>query len=99
MPTLFDPLAWLIKKGATASLDASGEVRLLFDQSVRQDVRRRIWRVIMPYMGLLRLQLDVPPGTRARTVQQLIATGRIRVVEGRYVIAAGPRYILPSGGK
>jgi hypothetical protein len=88
MPTLFDPLAWLASKGATVTLVA-GEVRLLFESSTRQDLRRRIWRVITPYLGLLRLQLDVPPGTRPRTVQQLMAAGRIRVVEGRYRVVAG----------
>lgn len=88
MPTLFDPLAWLRSKGAVASLDAAGEVQLLFDQYTPRETRERIKRVIFRwYRPVLRLQLDVPPGTRPRTVQQLVASGRLRVVEGRYVIA------------
>lgn len=84
MPTMFDPIHWLATKGAVASLDNAGEVALLFDQYTPQETRRRIRRVVEPYTGLMRLQLDVPPGTRPRTVQQLVASGRLRIVEGQY---------------
>jgi len=84
MPTMFDPNHWLRTKGAVASIDKDGEVQLLFDDSTPQETRRRIRRVVEPYMGLLRLQLEVPPGTRPRTVQQLVASGRLKIVEGRY---------------
>jgi hypothetical protein len=80
---MFDPLSWLHSKGAVASL-VDGEVALLFDQHTPQPTRQRIKRVVAPYMGLLKLQLDVPPGTRPRTVQQLVASGRLRIVEGKY---------------
>lgn len=89
MPTLFDPLAWLRSKGAVASLDAAGEVQLLFDQYTSRHDRERIKRVLARYYRpVLRLQLDVPDGTRPRTVQQLIASGRLRVIEGRYRVQA-----------
>lgn len=88
MPTLFDPLHWLATKGAEASLTPAGEVKLLFDQHTPQKTRVGIRRVISRYEGLLRLQLDVPKGTRPRTVQQLLAAGKIRLVEGRYVRAS-----------
>lgn len=85
MPTLFDPLAWLRSKGAVASLDSAGEVQILFDQCTSRETRERIKRTIFRYYRpLLRMQLDVPDGTRPRTVQQLVASGRLRVVEGRY---------------
>ena len=84
MSTLFDPLSWLHSKGAVATLDDAGEVRLLFDQFMPRPMRERIRRVVTPYMALLKLQLDVPPGTRPRTVQQLVAAGRLKLVAGRY---------------
>lgn len=84
MAALFDPLSWLHSKGAVATLDKSGEVALLFDQYTPRPMRERIRRVVEPYRGLLRLQLDVPPGTRPRTVQQLVAAGRLKIMDGRY---------------
>lgn len=98
MPTLFDPLSWLATKGATASLVATGEAvaPLRVSQSVRQDLRHRIWRVVTPYLGLLKLQLDVESGTRPRTVQQLLAAGRVRVVAGRVELKSKPSTRLPG---
>ena len=84
MPTMFDPLSWLHSKGAVASLDKSGKVQLFFDQYTPRPMRERIKRVVTPYMALLRLQLDVEPGTRPRTVQQLVAARRLKIVDGRY---------------
>jgi hypothetical protein len=86
MPTLFDPLAWLATKKAVATLAADGSVALQFDQFTKPEMRARIRRVIRHWETLLRMQLDVAPGDRPRTVQQLIASGKIRVVEGRYVL-------------
>jgi hypothetical protein len=84
MPTLFDPLRWLARHGVVATLGPDGEVHLQFDQYMKRDVRERIRRIARNWAALLKMQLDVPPGTMPRTVRQLIATGRIRVVEGRY---------------
>ena len=84
MATMFDPLHWLATKGAVATLDKAGEVQLLFDQYMPRPMRERIRRVVTPYMALLKLQLDVQPGTRPRTVQQLVAAGRLKLVAGRY---------------
>lgn len=81
---MFDPLSWLASKGAVATLDDAGEVRLLFEQYMPRPMRERIRRVVTPYMALLKLQLDVPPGTRPRTVQQLVAAGRLKLVAGQY---------------
>ena len=81
---MFDPLHWLATKGAVASLK-DGEVQLLFSEYTNRETRERIKRVIARYYtGLLKMQLDVPPGTRPRTVQQLRAAGRLKIVEGKY---------------
>ena len=85
MPTMFDPLHWLRSKGAVASLDKDGEVQLLFSEHTNRETMERIKRVIARYYtGLIKMQLDVPPGTRPRTVQQLRAAGRLKIVEGKY---------------
>jgi len=49
----------------------------------RDDIRFRV----APYMALMRLQLDVPEGVRPRTVRQLLASGKIVLQNGRYVLA------------
>lgn len=63
----FDPLAWLASKSTEAFLDPAGQVRLRFGQYVPQEDRKRIRRVIECwYLPVLRLQLDVEPGTATR---------------------------------
>ena len=89
MPTPFDPLAWLASKSTEAFLDPAGQVHLRFGQFVRQEERLRIRRVIQRYLPVLRLQLDVEPGTRPRSVYQLLATGKLKIVEGQYRTTAG----------
>ena len=90
MPKPFDPLAWLATKDTEAFLDPTGQVRLRFGQYVRQEEKQRIRRVIERwYLPVLRLQLDVEPGTRPRSVYQLLASGKLKIVEGRYRITAG----------
>ncbi|MEL7641684.1 MAG: hypothetical protein AAGU21_18775 [Solidesulfovibrio sp.] len=85
MPTPFDPLAWLASKSTEAFLDPAGQVRLRFGQFVHKEDRARIRRVIERwYLPVLRLQLDVEPGTRPRSVYQLLASGKLKIVEGRY---------------
>lgn len=90
MPKPFDPLAWLHSRSTEAFLDPAGQVRLRFGQFVRFEDRERIRRVIEHwYLPVLRLQLDVEPGTRPRSVYQLMASGKLRIVEGKYRITAG----------
>jgi hypothetical protein len=90
MPTPFDPLSWLTSKGVTAKLMPDGSVQLLFDSSTRRPERERIKRVIFNgYLSLLRMQLDVPDGTKPRSVFQLLASGRLKIVEGKYVTVRG----------
>ncbi len=89
MPKPFDPLHWLATKDTEAFLDPAGQVRLRFGRFVRQEEKQRIRRVIERwYLPVLRLQLDVEPGTRPRSVYQLLASGKLKIVEGRYRITA-----------
>lgn len=92
MPAPFDPMAWLHSKDAEAVLHPDGALELRFDQHTPQATRQRIRRVIAGYEKLLRLQLDVPPGTRPRTVYQLLASCRLRIVGNSYQFmnGAGP---------
>lgn len=82
---LTDPLAVLRSKGAHVSL-VDGAVRLLFDDHVRREVRRRCYEYAAHFDALLKLQLDVPQGDRPRTVQQLVGVGRVLWRDGRYVL-------------
>lgn len=86
MPTPFDPLAWLAGKSTEATLGPDGDVRLSFGPFEPWGDRKRIRRVIKRwYLPVLRLQLAVEPGTRPRSVYQLLASGKLRIVGGRYV--------------
>lgn len=86
---LYDPLAKLGFLGATARIahrqDGTPHIVLTWrrnssyaDQRKGEVIRKRFERLLL-------IQLDVPPGHRPRTVQQLVASGRLLVVNGRYV--------------
>lgn len=86
MPTLFDPLSYLATLGAYAkvSIDADGErhIALDFKLGVSSRVHLQAKTIAKRYESLLLMQLDVPMGHNPRTIQQLVASGRVRV-EGR----------------
>ena len=86
MPPLFDPLAYLATLGAYAkvSLDAAGDryITLDFKLGVSGKVQLQAKAIAKRYERLLLMQLDVPMGHIPRTIQQLVAAGRVRV-EGR----------------
>lgn len=90
MQTLFDPLAKLAALGAYARLviDAQGNksVDLTWSRDSRRANQRRGYAIRSRFALLLILQLDVPPGDRPRTVQQLVAMGRVSVAGGRFVL-------------
>jgi hypothetical protein len=46
--------------------------------------REKCQRVVTKYEKLIRLQLDVGPGEMARTVQQLVAAGKIKIEGKRF---------------
>lgn len=80
---LFDPIAYVRSHGGTVRLDEAGRVAVAFDRTspARQAECRRL---VAKYERLIRLQLDVPPGERPRSVQQLVALGLVRVVGRRF---------------
>jgi hypothetical protein len=82
---LTDPLAVLSSKGAEVVLE-DGRIRLRFERSVRLDIRKRCYAYAAHFEALLKLQLDVPPGERPRTVQQLVGVGRVLWRARRFVL-------------
>jgi len=79
---LFDPLAYIKSHGGVVRLE-EGRVVVTFEWTSRER-REACQRVAVRYERLLRLQLDVGPGEMARTVQQLVAAGRVKIEGKRY---------------
>lgn len=79
--SLYDPLAWLVARHILVQLAPDGEVYLRFRRDVSYADRRRSQEICGVYGWLLRLQLDVPAGVRPRTVQQLVASGRLKLTD------------------
>ena len=90
MCKLFDPLVKLAGLGANVHIvaDASGQkkIRLTFAGFCRKDDVEKAQIIASRFERLILLQYDVPPGWRPRTVQQLVAMGKIRVAAGRYIL-------------
>lgn len=90
MCKMFDPLVKLAGLGANVYIvaDASGQkkVRLTFAGFCRKDDVEKAQIIASRFERLILLQYDVPPGWRPRTVQQLVAMGKIRVAAGRYIL-------------
>lgn len=90
MNKLFDPLAALTALGAYVHADTLPDgqraIRLTWRHDSRRSAQRKGEVLRARFERLLLLQLDVPPGHRPRTVQQLVASGRLRVVERRFVL-------------
>jgi hypothetical protein len=80
---LFDPLKALECEGCRLHLE-EGRVILEYGACSTSKARAQVGRILTAYEPLLRIQFDVPPGDRPRTVQQLLAVGRIEVREGMY---------------
>ncbi len=91
MQTLFDPLTKLAALGAYARLitapDGTKRVTLSYSHKSTRKTQREAQAIAAQFERLLVLQLDVGTGQQPRTVQQLLASGRIRVVGGRYILA------------
>lgn len=83
MPTLFDPLAYLATLDAYAkvSIDADGDryITLEFKRGISSKVQLQAKAIAKRYERLLLMQLDVPMDRMPRTIQQLVAAGRVRV--------------------
>ena len=90
MCKLFDPLVKLAGLGANVHIvaDASGQKKIRLALGVIAGLRMPKKRkgIASRFERLILLQCAVPPGWRPRTVQQLVAIGKIRVVAGRYIL-------------
>lgn len=88
MPSLFDPLSRLYSLGANPRLDilpnGTKHITLTFARASTLKGQRQAQTIAARFERLLSLQLDVPPGRQPRTVQQLVAAGKILVANGRY---------------
>lgn len=91
MAAPFDPLAKLASLGATVrpQPDApEGErLRVLVMAGMGQHNAQQARRIAKKWERLILLQISAGENGRPRTVQQLLAAGRIKVVSGRYVLA------------
>ena len=92
MQTLFDPLTKLAALGAYARMtitpDGGRHITLTYARTSTRKAQRDAQAIVLHFERLLVLQLDVPEGHRPRTVQQLVACGRVRVVGGRFVMGS-----------
>jgi len=82
---LFDPLAYIKSHGGIVRLE-DGRILVTFEWATRER-REDCHRVARRYERLLRMQLDVGPGERARTVRQLVAAGRVLIDGGQFRLA------------
>ena len=89
MQGLFDPLVFFAAVGGYPHLatndDGSKSVTLTFVRTATYYGHKQALAVAKKFERLLILQLNVPEGTKPRSVQQLVGTGRIKVNNGRYV--------------
>lgn len=93
MAILFDPLNYLRSLGAYVHTDCLPDgtrtIRLTWRLDVSRSNQRKCEKIRARFERLLLLQLDVPPGCQPRTVQQLVAAGKILVANGRYKVKPG----------
>ena len=89
MQGLFDPLVFFAAVGAYPHLsindDGGKSVTLTFIRTATYQGHKQAQTVAKKFERLLILQLNVPEGTKPRSVQQLVSSGRIKVNNGRYV--------------
>ena len=88
MATMIDPLVKLAALGAyphrEVSTDGSKNVTLTFSRLLTHKAQQRAQALLKRYERLLLMQLDVNPGCIPRTVQQLVASGKIRLENGKF---------------
>lgn len=88
MAILFDPLTYLRGLGAYVHVEDAAEgkrIRLTWRHDSRRSAQRKGEVIRARFERLLLMQLDVPAGYQPRTVQQLVAAKKLKVVAGRYV--------------
>lgn len=88
MALLYDPLYELSRCGAVPHLvtgaDGTKSIRLTWLRESRYAQQTKGKAILAQYERLIVMQLDVGEGERPRTVQQLVASRRVIVVNGRY---------------
>ena len=88
MAAMIDPLVKLTALGAYPHLkageDGSKCITLTFARSSTRKAQQKAQMLLERYERLLLIQLDVKPGCIPRTVQQLVAAGRIRIECGKF---------------
>jgi hypothetical protein len=83
MPSLFDPLVFLERETrCEVALDDEGVVRLKFDRRHTPENIKKAQAVAKRYDRLLTLQLR----EGHKSVQKLLALGKIKLVGRRYVL-------------
>lgn len=88
MPLLYDPLYELTRCGAVPHIvtapDDTKSIRLTWRRDARYDAQRKGKAILARFERLILMQLDVGEGDKPRTIQQLVASRRVIVVNGRY---------------
>ena len=88
MPLLYDPLYDLTRCGAVPHIvtaaDGTKSIRLTWRRDARYDAQRKGKAILARFERLILMQLDVGEGEKPRTIQQLVASRRVLVVNGRY---------------
>lgn len=88
MPLLYDPLYALTRCGAVphliTSADGTKSIRLTWRRDARYDAQRKGKAILARFERLILMQLDVGEREKPRTIQQLVASRRVLVVNGRY---------------
>lgn len=89
MPSLFDPLSRLYSLGAYPHIETlpngTKHITLTFARTSTRKGQRLAQAFAVRFERLLLMQLDVHAGHQPRTVQQLVAAKKLKVVAGRYV--------------
>ena len=93
MAAPFDPIAKLNSLGATVrpvpDAPAGERLSVLVMAGMGPGNSARARRIAKRFERLILLQISAGEPGRPRTVQQLLASGRIKVVSGRYVLMMG----------
>jgi len=84
MAGLFDPIVAIRDLGGHLARLDDGRIELWFDIEAGEPARTKARRIYARYLDLLRLQFTVPAGDPPRTVQQLVAAGKVTVRGGTY---------------
>ena len=82
----FDPLQFLYSLRLDVRIGKNGKIVLDGMQPLPKERRREALWVVRIYDKLLRMQLEAPHEGMRPSVRKLMAQGKIKVEEGRYVM-------------